>query len=301
MKPQHIVLAVMVAAVWGFNFVVVRIGLDGIPPLTLAALRFVVSAIPILFLPRPPVAWRRFLILAAFLFVGQFGFLFTAMTHGMPPGLASVLLQSQALFTILIAAVVLKERPTVRQGMGVMIALMGLSTVAATVFAGGVVDVTVTGIALMLAAALSWAVGNVMLRGLGRVDMLALMSWLSVMAFAPLLALSVVVDGASAVTSAILGISGLGLLSVLYIGALSTTFGYGAWGHLLKLYPAASVVPFALLIPVFGTLSSMLVLGESYSPLRLVGMAGVVLGLAVMVLPLPFRHKPPRSDDTPPS
>jgi O-acetylserine/cysteine efflux transporter len=284
MQFRHILLALLVAAIWGFNFVVIRVGLGDMPPLLLAALRFVVAALPVAVLARPAVPWPRMLAIAFTLFVGQFGLLFSAMAVGMPPGLASVTAQAQAFCTVLIAAVALRERPRPRQLVGTLIAFAGLAAIASTVGSGGV---TLAGLLLTLGAALCWGAGNVLLRGVGKVDMLAMMVWLSLIPPLPLLALAWAIDGRTALAAAFARTSWLGAGAVLYIAGLSTLVGFGIWGSLLKRYPASTVAPFSLLVPIFGAASAALVYGETFGPGRLAGMALILLGLAVVALPIP--------------
>lgn len=281
MRPRHIVLALLVAAIWGFSFVVVRVGLGSFPPLLLAALRFVVAAMLVPLLPRPAVPWPRMVAIGAALFVGQFGFLFTGMANGMPPGLASVTLQAQAFLTVLFAAAALRELPAARQLLGMAVAATGLLAIGSTV--GGAV--TPLGFALTLAAAASWAMGNVLLRGAGKVDMLPMIVWLSLVPILPLLALSLVFEGPAAIAGALVQVDWLGLGTVLYLAVPATLLGFGIWGHLLKLYPAGTVAPFSLLVPIFGALSAALVLGERFGPVRLGGMALIMAGLACVALP----------------
>lgn len=283
MPLRHIALAVIVTAIWGFNFVVIRLGLGTVPPLLLAALRFIVAALPVIFLPRPKVPLLKMLAIGMTLFVGQFAFLFPAMKLGMPPGLASVTLQSQAFLTILFAALSLRERPRPRQLGGVAVAACGLAAIATSI--GG--DVTGVGLALTLASAASWAMGNVILRTVGKVDMFPLVIWLCLIPPVPLLALSLAIEGWPAISMALTnGFTPLAIGSVLYIAVPTTIFGFGIWGFLLKHYPASTVAPFSLLVPLFGTVSSYLVLGETFSPLRLAGMVLIVSGLAIIALPL---------------
>jgi O-acetylserine/cysteine efflux transporter len=219
--------------------------------------------------------------IGAALFVGQFALLFPAMAVGMPPGLASIALQVQAFITIAIAAVVLRERPTARQIAGATVAFAGLAVVGTTVGANGV---TVAGFLLLLGASVSWAIGNVLLRRVGAVDMLSLISWLSLVAPIPLFLMSLSIEGPTRIGAAISGANWLTVGALLYIAVISTTFGYAAWGHLLRLYPAATAAPFSLLVPVSGTLSAALLLGESFGPARLAGMGLIMAGLAVLVL-----------------
>ncbi|WP_370675733.1 EamA family transporter [Pleomorphomonas sp. PLEO] len=291
MPVRHIALAVLVTAIWGFNFVVIRLGLGSVPPLLLAALRFVVAALPALFLARPKVPAARMVAIGMTLFVGQFAFLFPAMKLGMPPGLASVTLQSQAFLTILFASVALGERPKPRQLAGAGVAALGLLTIAATV--GG--DFTTIGLGLTIASAASWAIGNVLMRGADKVDMLAMMVWLSLVPPIPLFLLSLVFEGWPAIVSGVTGIGMVGAGSVLYLALLATLVGFGLWGFLLKNHPASTVAPFSLLVPLFGTLSSWLVLGETFSAQRVAGMGLILLGLATIALPLPAFAKKQRA------
>jgi O-acetylserine/cysteine efflux transporter len=263
------------------NFVVITVALSDFPPLFLATLRFAIAALPALFLPRPAVGWGMMIGIGLTLFVGQFALLFPAMAIGMPPGLASIALQVQAFITIAIAAAVLRERPTPRQILGGAIAFAGLVLIATTVGSNGV---TVLGLTLALASAFFWAIGNVLLRRLGQVDMLSMISWLSVVAPLPLLLLSLTIEGPARIGAALGGASWLTIGAVLYIGVISTTFGYAVWGHLLKLYPAATAAPFSLLVPVSGTLSAALILGEAFGVVRLAGMGLILAGLAVLVI-----------------
>lgn len=280
MQPIHLILALGVALIWGVNFVIIAWGLTELPPLLMAALRFALAAAPAVFLPRPNLSWPMMIAIASTLFVGHYAFLYPAMAVGMPPGLASIALQVQAFFTIAIAAVLLGERPGPRRIAGSAIAFLGLALIATTV--GG--DVTVAGFALTMAAALSWGTGNVLLRRAGSVDMLATITWLSLIPPLPLLAMSLAIEGPTEIASALAGIGWIGIGAVLYMAFLSTTFGFGVWGHLLKLYPAATVAPFSLLVPVFGMSSAALLMGESFSWQRLAGAALILIGLAVVAL-----------------
>jgi O-acetylserine/cysteine efflux transporter len=282
MKPRHIALAALLAVVWGLNFVFIRLALTDFPPLLLAALRFGLASLPALVLPKPPVSWRTLIAIGATLFVGQFGLLFPAMAVGMPPGLASIALQVQAFITIAIAVVVLRERPSRRQIAGAAVAFAGLALVAVTVGTNGV---TFAGFLLLLGAAACWATGNVLLRRAGAVDMLALISWLSLVPVLPLFALSLIFEGPGRIVEGFAGATWLSVGSLAYIVVVSTIFGYAAWGHLLKLYPAAVAAPFSLLVPISGTLSAALILGETFGPLRLGGMMLIFVGLGVLAFP----------------
>jgi O-acetylserine/cysteine efflux transporter len=281
MQPRHILLAVILSVIWGLNFVVFAVGLRHFPPIFLAAVRFFLAALPALVLPRPAIRWTTMMALSATLFVGQFAFSLPAMAIGMPAGVMSIVLQVQAFITIGIAAVALNEYPDRRQIAGAAITFIGLAVIASTVGTSGV---TVPGLLLALASAVSWSIGNVLIRRIQPTDMLPFTSWLSLLAILPLLGLSLLFEGPAEINHAVFNLNWPGVGAVLYIAFVSTTFGYAAWAVLLKLYPAPTVAPFALLVPVTGTISAALLLGERFSATRLAGMALILLGLAVLVL-----------------
>jgi O-acetylserine/cysteine efflux transporter len=271
---------VLVAVIWGLAFVATRVGLDAFSPPQLVVLRFVVAAAPALLLPRPALAWSALVPVGLTLFAGQFLFQFFGIARGMPPGLASVIVQTQALFTIVFAALALGERPPRAQWIGSAVALAGLALIALTV--GG--EFPAAAFALTLVSPVSFGVGNVLLKRLGPADMPGLMAWLSLVPPLPALALSLVVDGPLALPRALAAASAAGVAAALFLGLVATALAYTLWGALLRRYPAAAVAPFALLVPFVGALSSSLVFGERFGPLRLAGMALVLGGLAVIVL-----------------
>jgi O-acetylserine/cysteine efflux transporter len=276
-------LALLVALIWGFNFVPIKTGLADYPPFLLLALRFVPAAIPALFVRPPSVPWWKIVLIGLVHFTAQFSLLFLGMAHGMQPGLASIVMQSQAFFTILFAALVLRERPSARQGIGMALALAGLALIASGV--GG--DTGFLGLALTLGAAASWAAGNIMVRGLGKIDMLRFVIWASAVPILPALLLSALFEGPPAIGHALTHPSLPGLAALVYLGIFSTLAGWGMWNYLLKLYPASTVAPFALLIPPFGILSASVFYGEGFGPIRLGGTVLIMAGLAAISLRLP--------------
>ena len=278
----HVVLTLLVAVIWGLAFVATRLALDDFSPPQLVALRFLVAAVPALFLARPRVSWRDLTVIGLSLFTGQFLFQFFGIASGMPPGLASIVVQTQALFTILFAALALGDRPGRREWAGTAVAFTGLAVIALTVGR----DLTVAGLALTGLSAVSWGVGNVLVKRLSPVDMLRLMVWLSLIPPLPSLALTLALDGPRALGTALVASSWLGRSAVLYLGLIATVLAYAIWGGLLRRYPAATVTPFALLIPFVAAYASSLAFGERFGPLRLAGMGLVLLGLAVIVAPI---------------
>jgi O-acetylserine/cysteine efflux transporter len=262
--------------------VATRLGLDGFSPPQLTVLRFVVAGLPAVWLLPPPVPWTALVPTGLTLFAGQFLFQFFGIAHGMPPGLASVIVQSQALFTIVFAALTLGERPTRRQWIGIGVALAGLAAIAMTVGT----NLTLAGLLLTLVSPISFGIGNVLLKRLPPVDMLRLTVWLSLVPPLPALALSIVMDGPTGFLTALTHASWTALLAALYLGLVATTLGYALWGRLLRCYSAALVTPFALLVPFVAAWSSSVAFGERFGRMRLLGMGLVLLGLAVIVLPL---------------
>ena len=265
---------------WGLAFVATRIGLDELSPPQLTAARFVIAAAPVLWLPRPRAPWSALVPVGLTLFAGQFLFQFFGIAAGMPPGLASIVVQSQALFTIALAILFLRERPTRTQLAGLLVGLAGLAAIGLTV--GG--DLSAAALALTLGSPLSFAVGNLLLKRLPAAPQLALVAWLSLVPPIPALAVATALDGPRAIAS-VASLSWRGVAAAVYLGAVATTLAYAIWGVLLRRYPTALVAPFALLVPCVAAAASALVFGERFGGLRLAGMALVLGGLSIIVLP----------------
>lgn len=282
MRAPHVLLAVLIAAIWGFTFVVIKVGLGDFPPLLFSALRFLVAGAPVLVIWRagPPVPWRYVLGIGFFMAVMMFSLLFVGIDVGLPPGLASLIAQMQAFFTALLAALLLGDRPRFQQLVGMALAFGGIATIALDLPAGG----GVLGLALVIGSALAWAVANILTKLAGPADALRLVIWISAVAPLPLFAASWAVEGEARMVAALAGMSWLGAGAVLYQAALATLSAYGAWNWLLHRYPASVVAPFSLLVPVFGMSSSWLLLGESVSPAKLAGAGLVLAGLGLTVL-----------------
>ncbi|WP_218669476.1 EamA family transporter [Hydrogenophaga sp. H7] len=281
MPPSHLLLALAVVFVWGTNFVVIRWGLDGLPPFLFATLRFALSALPwLLFIPRPTAPWRKLAAFGVLLGVGQFGLLFLAIQGRISPGLASLVVQIQVFFTIGMSLVLMRERVRGFQVMGLLLALAGLAVIAAHLDA----TVTLLGLMLVIGAAFFWACANLVVKSLGPVNMLHFMVWSSAFAVPPLLVISVLTEGVPAITAALQGADAVVWGSVLWQALGNTLFGYGVWNWLLARHPAATVTPLALLVPVFGMGASALSLGEALPGWKLGAGALVLSGLAVIVL-----------------
>ncbi|MER5420928.1 EamA family transporter [Streptosporangium roseum] len=271
MRTRHLFLAIGLAAVWGFNFVVMEVGLRHFPPLLYVALRFTLAAFPaVLFIGGPRVPWRWVLTAGATLGVTQYGLLLLGMRAGMPAGLTSLVVQVQAVFTVILAVTLLKERITTRRVAGMGIAFAGLALIALDLGNGGPIGAFV----LVVGAALGWGAGNIAIRKAAPPDSLRFMVWLSAVAAVPMLGLSLLVEGVPR-----LEFSTEGTLSVLYVALISTLGGFGVWGFLLKRYDASVVAPYSLLVPVFGMSSAALFTGEPVSPVKLAAAALIISGV----------------------
>jgi O-acetylserine/cysteine efflux transporter len=283
------VLAALTSIIWGFGFVVIKLGLLSFSAPQLTALRFLIAALPILLVPRPRIAWPRLVVIGLTLFTGQFLLLFFAISAGLPAGLASVTQQTQAFFTVLLAAVFLREMPSVGQCAGMSIAFAGLALIGATIGA----DLRPIALGLALGGAFSWAVGNILVKRSAEVPVLSLVVWASLVPPLPALIVSGLWGGHPSLPAALAGASWLGIGCAAYLGAFATVLAYAIWGDLLQRYSAARVAPFALLAPCTGVVSSALVFGEVFSPVRYLGMALILAGLAVIVVPEAPWNAPP--------
>jgi O-acetylserine/cysteine efflux transporter len=279
-KPADISLAVLVAMIWGFGFVASRLALDELSPALMTALRFAIAALPCLFVRRPNVSWTVLIAISATLFLGQFLSQSWAIAHGVPVGLASVVVQSQALFTVAFAVLAFSEIPTRTQIAGIGVAATGLMMICGTVG----FDFSVGAFAVLMISPVSFAIGNLLLRQARQVPMFDLFAWLCLVPPLPLLALAFAVDGPRATWLSLSQMSATGWISMIFVGAISTCIAYWLWGRLLRDHTAAQVVPFALLVPFVGAAASSVVFGETFGPLRLAGMLTVVGGIAIMLL-----------------
>lgn len=278
---RHFLLALAVVAVWGSNFVVIKVALGQMPPLLFATLRFAMVVLPMVFFQkRPIVPWRNLAGYGLFIGVGQFGLLFVAMNGHISPGLASLVIQLQVFFTIGLAMALAGEGLQRVQWIALGLGASGLGVIVAHTDG----NTTLLGLALVLLAALAWAGGNLVSRAAGRINMVAYVVWSSLFAVPPLLALSLWVEGWDALAAGVQGADLGAWAAVAWQAWGNSIFGYAAWGWLLARYSAATITPMALLVPVFGMASSAWWLGEPL-PLWKLGAAALVLsGLALNLL-----------------
>jgi len=280
MTARDAALALLASVIWGCGFVAGVVALQSFTPAQLTALRFLLAGSLAVVVPRPPIPWPSIVAIGATLFTGQFLLVFFAFAHGLPPGVAAVSQQRQAFFTVLLAAVVLRDVPGPRHCIAMLMALAGLSVIAST--RGG--DVTLTGLALGLAAALSWAVGNVLVKRTPDAPIVPLVVWCSLVPPLPALAVSLVTDEHESLVETLRAASWQSLVAVIYLAGPATITAYAAWGHLLQRCSTAALAPFALLAPCVGVVASAIAFGEVPGAARLAGMVLILGGLAVVLV-----------------
>lgn len=279
MPRRHVLLALLVAVVWGVNFVAIHVGLRTFPPLEFAALRFAVIAFPaVLFVRRPEIPTRFIVGIGVFLSAGQFGLLFVAMHEGLSPGLASLVVQLQAVFTIGLAMGLLGERPGRLQLAGAAVALAGIAVIAG----GRAQGVPLGALALGITGAFSWAVGNVITRQARSPQPIPLLVWTSLIPPIPLALLSLWLEGPQRMADGITGIDASAVAALAYVAIGASGVGYGIWTWLLHKHPASQVSPYALLVPVVGIAAAWIGLNEQPGAVELAGAAVVLLGLGLI-------------------
>lgn len=296
LTPKHLFVAFSIVLIWGINFIALFIGLKGVPPFLLCAFRFGLSAIPWVFLiPRPKAPLKWIVAYGIFNFALQFGFLFSGIHLGLSPGLSSLVLQVSVFFSMGLAFLFLNDRPSPVKIIGSLISFVGIGIVASHVYGGS----TFIGLLLTLLAALSWAVGNMLTKKVNAESPLSLVVWGNLVAFPVMMLVSLCLEGPAMIGLSLQHLSWPTIGAIVYIVYISTHIGYGAWGFLLKKYSTSVVVPFTLLIPVVGFLSSALFLGEELPSWKIVAslfiMGGLVFNLLEermrKLLPIPKRRK----------
>ncbi|WP_292970177.1 EamA family transporter [Pantoea sp. UBA4549] len=288
MSVKDMLLALCVVVAWGVNFVVIKLGLQGMPPFLLAGLRFALVAFPaLLFVKRPAIPLRWLVTYGMTISFGQFAFLFLAIKLGMPAGVASLVLQAQAFFTLLLGALLLAEKLRWNHITGIVIATLGMYLLASAGMTGQTAGgITLTTMLLTLAAAASWGLGNitnkVILRN-HRVPVMSLVVWSALVPVIPFFACSWWFEGRTLIVHSLQGISLQTILALIYLAFIATIIGYGIWGRLLSRYETWRVAPLTLLVPVVGIISAAIVLDEALTTQELLGAAVIVAGLLINV------------------
>ncbi len=282
MKLSHILIAIFVAAIWGFNFVVVKIGLNELPPFVYGAGRFIIALTPIVFFWRkPPVPWKIIGGIGLTLGLIKFSLMFLGIYVGMSAGLASLVLQSQVFFTIAWSMLFFGSRVQFNQAFGMIISFIGIVIIGWQMQASS----SFLGFLCILGSAVSWSISNILYRKAGNVDMFHLTVWTSLIPPVPMLLAAYWFEGPHVFIDSMLSLSWVGYLCLLFTACASTWIGATLWGVLLRAYDAARVAPYSLLIPIFGMSSAWLFIGEQLSMTTLSACALVFIGLVVNQLP----------------
>ena len=290
MKRRDLILALLVVIVWGANFTVIKLGLAGLPPMLLVALRYTFAAVPaIFFVKRPDIGWKYIIAYGMAVGVGQFSCLFYAMNIGMPAGTSSVILQSQVFFTLIFAAVLLKEHLRIFHALGVIISAIGLFFISGNIGSGQMSSLPLGALFLTLLAAAFWGVSNIIVRFASKqaasqgktIDMFGLVVWSSLVPPLPLFIFALILDSPETLLNILLGLSGQSIFAILYLSFLATLFGFGLWSFLLSKYPAGKVAPLSLLVPITGLITARTVLGEQLMPIQWLGCGIIILGLII--------------------
>lgn len=282
MSLKDTLIGLFIALVWGMNFVIIAWALDDLPPLLLAGARFMlVASVGCVFFRRPNIPWYWMASYALTISVGQFAFLFWAMHVGMPAGIASLVLQSQAIFTVILAVLFLRDGINSVQILALLAALVGLILIGHSFEH---VELPMIGFGLTLIGAFCWAVGNIINRMIAqrgyRADV-GLVVWSAWLASPVFFSLSWLFEGPKVITTSLLQVSWSTLAALLYLSIAASIIGFGLWGRLLSKYPASKVTPMSLAVPVFGIACAAYFLDETLSTNQLLGIGLVLSGLIV--------------------
>ncbi|WP_416414262.1 EamA family transporter [Pantoea sp. App145] len=278
MKLHHLLLAILITAIWGINFSVIKLGLSSVDPFVLAGIRFTLCALPALFfIPKPNVAWRYIISYGLIFGIGLWGVVNLGIKTGISAGIASLLLQFSAFFTILLGSMVFNERLTRYQIAGFLVACAGLMSIV--FITDG--SVTLSGMLLVLAGAIAWSIANIINKKSATTQVFSFLVWSSAFSPVPLFLLDWLLYGTSGYISLFNQMDTSAVLSILFQVYPNTLFGYWVWNSLLKQYPVSTVAPLSLLVPVFGILGSMMIFGEQISVVKILALLLIITGLAI--------------------
>lgn len=272
--------AILTITIWGLNFLVSKIGLSELPPLLFGFLRFLFVCIPAVFLVARPQAPLRLLIIYGLVInFLQFGFMLSSIAFGLAAGVTSLLMQMQAFFTILIAALYFHERVPKHSLLALLVAVAGITLILLT--ATTETALPISGLICVIMAALSWACGNITIKIMHKVNMLSLVVWGGLIAMPAFAIASLMLEGPTLIYQSLLHVSWRGILTVLYGSLLSTLVGYVIWGRLLATRPVSLIAPLTLLVPIIGLVSSAWMFNETLTIWQWIGVAVVMLALLI--------------------
>lgn len=290
MSRKDYAVAMLVVMIWGANFTVIKLGVEGVPSMLLIALRYTVTVFPVIFFVKPPkIDWRYLVAYGLTVGIGEFGCLFFSIEIGFPAGLASVVLQSQAFFTVLFAAVLLKEGFDGRQLAGLVVSAAGLICIGIAASGGGTAAISAGAIVLLLLGAGFFGFSNIIVRFASnrlasqgeKLSMFSFVVWSSLVPPLPLLGLALLFDTPQALVDSIINLNWVSVFAVFFLAYCATLYCFGAWNALLARYPAGMVAPLSLLVPVTGLITAQIVLGEHLSGMQWVGSVLILSGLVI--------------------
>lgn len=285
MPIPHLLLVLLVVIIWGLNFIFVKLGLEEVSPLLLCALRFFLASIPaVFFVKLPDGSFKIIALYGLVMFALQFSFVFMGMHVGMTPGMASLIMQVQVFFSMFFAVLFLGEQPAIGQIIGALVSFLGIGLVALHFDT----NISFLGFILILAAAATWGVGNLITKKIKTTNMMSVVIWGSFVACLPMFLLSLIFEGPQNIITSYNHLTWKGIGSVSYIVYASTWVGYGIWNWLISRYPVGMIVPFTLLVPVVGILGSVIMLGEPFQMWKLVAGLLVISGLCINILSTRF-------------
>ena len=278
MKKKHLALALLVTFVWGINFPITKLGLDSTDPFVLTGVRFALAAIPLVFFIRRPSVHFGYVAAYGLIFgIGMWGAINYGIAVGVAPGIASLIIQLSAFFTMFWGALLFRERLRPAQWIGAAVVLIGLTGI----FVAQQGAHQIFGIALIVLSAVAWSIGNVIIKKSGVKEIFSFMVWASLFPPIPMLAATWLIEGGRPFVTTWHNIDSLALFSLAFQVYLATHFSYWGWNSLMKLYPVSTVAPLSLMIPVFGIATSILLIGERVHPAEMVSIMVIITGLAI--------------------
>ncbi len=290
MKKKDIMLALLVVIVWGANFTVIKLGLDGVPSMLLVSLRYLIVALPaVFFIKRPNLEWKYIILYGLTVGVGQFSCLFYAMEMGMPASLASIIVQLQAFISPFFAWIFLKEKLKTKQIIGFLVAAVGLFVIGMASGTSGVTKIPIKVFILTIFAPIFWALSNIIVSFVSqkaiangeKLDMLGLIVWSSLIPPLPVLVFALMLDTPQTLIGAITNLNAISVFAILYLSFGATLFGYGMWSQLIAKHSIGEIAPLSLLVPITGLLTARIVLSEQLSKMQWLGVIIILIGLII--------------------
>jgi len=293
MRKKDFILAILVVIVWGANFTVVKLGLDGVPPMLLVTLRYTLVAFPAVFFIKPPkTALKNIILYGLTVGVGQFACLFYAMHIGMPAGLASIIVQLQAFISPFLGYLFLKESFKIKQLVGFLIGAIGLIVIGIASSSKEITSIPIGAILLTICSPIFWSLSNIIIKIASKkasemneqLDMLSLVVWGSLVPPIPTLILALLIDSPQTLIHSVSNLNMISIFAVFYLAFGATLFGYGLWNALISKYPLHKISPLSLLVPITGLLTARIVLLEKLSKLQWLGVLIIIIGLMITIL-----------------